>query len=196
MNLNEQQLIDLALRYYPHEYDEDDPNFESSPERRAYYAAWDRAPSFEHWFKVVEAIRKDLGGLSVYDATQGRGRPSFRCVARVKEQSLVAGAQLETLVVGLRSALAPIYGVAWVQRILAPQPVKERPWHGFSVEIPEELASIADVVGRHIEQESGFQRLSAELARVRVPLIFVDSVFYGEATLFDALLDYDPANVP
>jgi len=59
-----------------------------------------------------------------------------------------------------------------------------------------ELKRYATLIGGHIERDSGFQRLPAELNHVRVPGIFIEHVHAGQATLFDALFDSDPANNP
>jgi hypothetical protein len=195
MPLDKQQLIEIAERYYRRINDPSDPNYENSSEVKAYDEAWERAPSFEKWFETVDAIRKDLPGLSTHDATPGRSCGAFRCVAHLKDQPLAAGAELRTVIAGYRSVLAPVYGVVWAQQVKVPGPVSRTcAWQGASVEIPEELAPVTEVMARHIERESGFQRLSPELARARVPNIYVHFIPFGEATLFDALLDPNASN--
>jgi hypothetical protein len=194
---DKQQLIELAQRYYPPAFDLTEPSLEKRPGSKAYDEAWGRAPSIETWFKTIDAIRKDLPGISLADATPGSSCGSFRVVAYVKDQSLAGGAVLDTMVVGFRSVLAPAYAVAWAQRVLVPRPgMMGCPWRAASVEIPEELRPVADAMARHIERDSGHQRFPAELAGVLVPGISIFSRPAGEVTLFDALFDPEPANVP
>jgi len=200
MSMDKQQLIELAERYYPSVSDFYEPALESVPDvKAAYHEAWNRAPSIESWFETVSSIQRSLPGTRVHDATPGRSCGSFRVVAHVKSETLVGGARLETNVIGFRSVLAPVYGLAWAQRILAPRPETKRtgcPWRSASAEVPEELRPVAETIGHHIERDSGFQRLPVDLAGLRVPGAYLASRYPGEATLFDALLDPDPANVP
>lgn len=193
MVLDKQELVRIAEQYYPHHWDPSASNFEKSPERKAYEEAWRRAPSFDHWIELVRAMRKDLPvGISIHDATPGYSCGSFRCCAHVKCQQLPQETKLETLVIGYRSVLAPVYGLICVHHILSPLPGKSA---SVSLEIPGDLQPIADVIARHIERDSGFQFLPEELAQVPVPTIYVNNIPFGQATLFDALIDSDPANV-
>jgi len=107
--------------------------------------------------------------------------------------------KLESMVMGFKSVLAPVYGLAWGQRVVKPRRKPMDivcPWRESSLELVEELAPIADVMAEHIEQASEYQRLTLELAQVRVPRIYLDPGLDVGATLFDALLDSDPSNNP
>lgn len=199
MTLNKHQLVDIARVFYPSEPPQPTPL--SSKERLAFNEAWSRAErdGYVRWHDTVRAISEDLPGISVTDSSQGRSCASFRCVAYAKRQSLLDGAALETMVMGFQSVLAPVYGLAWGQRVVKPRRQLMDivcPWRASSLELTEELASVADVIASHVERASGYQRLTLELARVRVPGICLDIAFEGDATLFDALLDADPSNNP
>jgi hypothetical protein len=199
MTLSKQQLVDIVRTFYPSEPPQPTPL--ASKERQAFNEAWARAEQegYARWHETIRAIRKDLPGMSVEDSSQGRSCASFRCVTHVKQQSLLNGAALETMVMGFKSVLAPVYGLAWGQRIVKPRRKLTDsvcPWRASSLELVEELVPITDVMAKHIEQASGYQRLTPELARVQVPRIYLDLGLDDDATLFDALLDSDPSNNP
>src|SRR5262245_12407486 len=112
MTLSKHQLVDIARAFYPSEPPQPTPL--SSKERLAFNEAWMRAEQegYARWHEMLRAIREELPDVRVADSSQGRSCASFRCVAYVKQQPLLNEAALETMVMGFKSVLAPVYGLA------------------------------------------------------------------------------------
>jgi hypothetical protein len=184
-----EELLALARNYWP----EDMETYLSPQESPAFarlHAVWDRElRKIDRWNVFVDALGQELPDWLVCNIT-APGDGSLRCAAYSREGSTPP--DLEWIVVGCLSVLAPVYTVYGMRcELRGGRRIRKTV---FFEALPSDMHAPAEAMGRGLRETFDVHALPPELANTRVPLI-VDPVMPPDTTLFHALFISEPERV-
>ncbi|HEY8208868.1 MAG TPA: hypothetical protein VIG99_15365 [Myxococcaceae bacterium] len=169
--------------------------FREAPERKRFQEAWERALSKqERWQDMVDRVQSELPNASVSDTTAPYAMASQRCCVYLMNREADEPARTYNVVIALASVLVPYYhlyqvGIENEAGDYIRGPPQPRPRDGTE-------GRVADLLARHVEQETGYQEFPSEYESIVVPEISVRNLLPGRATLLDALFDDARSNIP
>lgn len=192
MDCSPENLLAIARKYWraDREYDGKSVN---SPEYDALCDLWDERlrNDLERWSGFLNALRTELPGFEIGNATVGPAASAFRCVAYARSPR--NRPPFRFALVGCVSILAPICTVYGVQYDFVGS-ARHNPRVSFEP-LPSEMRGPADIISRRLEETFDVHRLPREVADTPIPLI-VNGLEPPRTTLFHALFDSQPDNLP
>ncbi|MFP2912625.1 hypothetical protein ACLESD_47955 [Pyxidicoccus sp. 3LFB2] len=192
MDLSSETLLAIARKYWRADraYDGQQVN---SPEYDRLCDLWEERlrDDLGRWTAFLEALRPELPGFELGNATVPSASSSFRCVAYARSPRMPP--PFHFAVVGCVSILAPIYTVYGVQYDFVGT-ARHNPRVSFEPLSPD-MSGPADIIARKIESMFDVRRLPREVAATPVPL-FTPWKEPPRTTLFHAFFDSQPDNLP
>ncbi|NOK31856.1 hypothetical protein D7W79_00780 [Corallococcus exercitus] len=183
-----EQLLAIARHYWPASVSDAD---EPGPELTRLFKRFDEAlQDLGPWRGFLGQLRTLFPEGSVGDGT-GPTRCSFRCI--VYPAKGVPMPPIPWAVVGCMSVLAPVFTVYGIT--FEYEGRKRRAARLHLTPLPGAMQETARVVARELEARFHVTELPREVAATPVPVI-VDWTQPPRTTLFDALFDSDPTNIP
>jgi hypothetical protein len=189
MLLTAEKLLAIARNYWPEDL-ETYLRPETSPAFARLHALWERElGKIDRWNALIEALGQELPDWLVGNIT-APGDGGLRCAAYSREGRTPP--DLEWIVVGCLSVLAPVYTVYGIRCECRGR----RRIHKtvFFDALPSEMQGPAEAMVRRFQESFDVHALPREIANTRVPLI-VDPVMPPDTTLFHALFISEPERV-
>ena len=190
MDSSAEKLLVIARKYWPAEGDYN--NVERPLERQRLDALWDEKlrEQLDHWHGFLDGLDSALPDFVIGDGTTASDG-GFRLVAYAKSPR--SPPRFRFALVGCVSILAPLYTVFGVQYDFIGRK-RHNPRLSFEP-LPFEMRAPADLLARKMEATFDVRRLPREVADMPIPL-FVHNVEPPKTTLFHALFDSQPDNLP
>jgi len=170
--------------------------YREAPETKRFMDAWERTLSkHENWKKMVKRIKSELPpGMGAGDTTGPGAMAAQRCCVYLEPPAGPRPGEPFPVIVALASVLVPYYHLYQLKVSIGTGdyvsgPPRPRPREGME-------GRIADLVAKHIEQETGYKEFPSEYESIVVPGICVRNLLPGQATLLDALFDDARDNIP
>ncbi|MBN9688471.1 hypothetical protein JYJ93_39095 [Corallococcus sp. NCSPR001] len=188
MTPSTEQLLAIARHYWPASVSDAD---ETGPELSRLFKRFDEAlQGLGQWHGFLDHLRTLLPGFSIGDGT-GPTRCSFRCIVYPAKGDPMP--PIPWAVVGCMSILAPVFTVYGIT--FEYEGRKRRAALLHLAPLPGTMEEAARIVARELESRFHVSALPREVAATPVPVV-VEWTQPPRTTLFDALFDSDPTNIP
>ncbi|NOK17172.1 hypothetical protein [Corallococcus carmarthensis] len=188
MHPSTEQLLVIAKHYWPASVSDGD---EPSPELARLFKRFDEAlQDLGQWRGFLDHLRTLFPGFSIADGT-GPTRCSFRCIVYPAKGSPLP--PIPWAIMGCMSVLAPVFTVYGIT--FEYEGRKRRAAHLHLMPLPGAMQETARIVARELEARYHVSELPREVAATPVPVV-VEWTQPPQTTLFDALFDSEPTNIP
>lgn len=164
---------------------------EANPEFQRRSKRWSEAlRQVEQWDGFRQHLKALLPGCSMGDGTT-TSQASFRCIVYPAKGSPMP--PIPWAVVGCMSILAPVFTVYGIT--FEYEGRKRRAARLNLTPLPGPMEETARIIARELQSRFHVNELPREVAATPVPVV-VEWTEPPKTTLFDALFDSDPTNIP